>query len=317
MAASSDGAERRRRYRRAPLGCPLALTPPKTRALGRLARYGFLAVPQLARLEGVSERTARRHCRDLFDGELLDAIAVPRAALAAPGDGNGPDLAFGSAPGIFALSPAGRRVAEELGIEVAPRPAARYGPRNSLFLAHELEVRDFAVWLELAAGGPGHSLAAWRDGPAAWIELGSPEPPRQARSDAWFAFALGERALVGLVEIDRGSERGLEAAGSRWAEKVVAYRRLFASGRLQAVTGYRNARVLVIAATARRRDALAEFVARQAPELGARFWFAHRADLDLPGLSRPAWRRAGSAGFLPLVPPELLGAEGDTDGTTG
>jgi hypothetical protein len=274
-----------------------------------LATYGILTVPQLARLEGVSERTMRGHCRTLFDGEVIDTIVVPRAALAAPEDGNDPALAFGSAPGIFVLSPNGRRAAAELGIEVVARPASRYGPRNGLFLAHELAVRDFAVWLELTARGyPGHRLAAWRDGTGAWIDLGRTGATRQLRPDAWFVYALGARVLVGLVEIDRGTERGLATAAGRWKQKLEGYRELYASGRLKATTGYRNARVLAVASSARRRDSLAEFAARHAPgELAARFWVAHAVDLALPGLSRPVWCRPGSDTLVPLLPPELLG----------
>ena len=62
--------------------------------------------------------------------------------------------------------------------------------------------------------------------------------------------------LVGLVEVDRGTERG----DRRWQEKLEAYAALFAGGSLQAATGYRNARILVVTSDARRRDQLAAFI---------------------------------------------------------
>jgi len=147
----------------------------------------------------------------------------------------------------------------------------------------------------------------WRDGEAAAIGLDRERAPLAVRPDAWFVLRLGRAVLVGLVEVDRGTERG----DRRWGEKLDAYAALFAGGRLPAVTGYVNARVLVLTPDARRRDALTGLLAERAQETGAaagvgRFWLAERSVLEGAELTAPAWRRPGCDGLCPLVTDETL-----------
>ena len=73
------------------------------------------------------------------------------------------------------------------GEDVAEAPAPAYGPRNALFLAHELPVRDVRVWLEECARMDEHAVERWEDGEAAAIPLDGPAAPRFVRPDAWFA----------------------------------------------------------------------------------------------------------------------------------
>ena len=102
------------------------------------------------------------------------------------------------------------------------------------------------------------------------------------RPDAWFVYRLGERVLVGLLEYDRGTERG----DGRWRDKLIAYDALFAGPRLRETTGYVNARVLVVCPAERRRDRLADLIGSHAPEgLAARFWLAAQTVLDRPDLA--------------------------------
>lgn len=302
MAASAE-SPRRRRYVRQPVASP-ALTPKKVALLRYVGDLGVSSLPQLARIGGVSDKSARRHLRELFDGGLVKVVPVGRYELAGREEGNSAALLFGSAPNVYVLTPGGGAALEELGIEVRRREDPRYGPRNSLFLGHALAVTEVRVWLEVAARmHPPHRLERWTDGKAAEIELLQPGAARAVRPDSWFVYRLGERVLVGLLEADRGTERG----AGRWKEKVAAYSALFSGGRLREACGYANARVLVVAPTARRRDFLAAFVAREAGAVAQRFWFADRSVLSSDDLSLAAWRKPGSDRLLPLIPRELLG----------
>lgn len=311
----SDGAAeaRRRRYARSPSPRALtALTPVRVRMLLFLAELGFLSLPQLARLccpsgrRDLSERSARRHMRALFDAGLVDVLPVSRAALAPPGAPNDATLLYGSAPNVYAPTARGRETLYRAGLigkEEAKRPAPSYGPKNSLFLAHELAVRDVRVWLETAACAHGHEVEAWRDGEEAAIGLQRGQGASFVRPDAWFVYRLDGIVLVGLVEVDRGTERG----DRRWGEKLAAYGALFADrAALTAATGYVNARVLVLTSDERRRDRLAILIAERAEQaLVDRFWLAGSnvlERLDLCGLS---WRRPGASPLQSLVPPKL------------
>ena len=311
---------RRRRYARSPSQTAFVpLTPARTEILRFLADLRFLSLPQIARLccpsgrRDLSEKSARRHMRALFDGGLVDVLAVSRAALAPPGTPNDASLLYGSAPNVYAPTAHGLEALHRAGLADRPdtgRKGPAYGPRNSLFLAHELAVRDVRVWLEEAARNGGHELESWRDGEAAAISLDRAQPPLAVRPDAWFVLRLGRAVLVGLAEVDRGTERG----DRRWGEKLDSYAALFAGGCLPAVTGYVNARVLVLTPDARRRDALARLLAERARETGVpvaylgRFWLAEQLVLRGAELTAPAWRRPGSDGLWPLVTADTLAA---------
>ena len=131
--------------------------------------------------------------RALFDAGLVDVLPVSRAALAPPGAPNDASLLYGSAPNIYASTSRGLETLHWAGlterrIEVKKKPA--YGPKNSLFLAHELAVRDVRVWLELTARKGGHVLEQWQDGEGATIDLERERSPFAVRPDAWFVLKL-------------------------------------------------------------------------------------------------------------------------------
>lgn len=306
MNTEENGAARRRRYARSPLpDRSVGLTPAKVELLRWLTELRFLSLPQLARLcypskrRDLSEKSARRHMRELFDAGLVDVLPVSRAALAPPGSPNDASLLYGSAPNVYAPTAQGLRMllrAGLIGEEMLKRPAPAYGPKNSLFLAHELAVRDVRVWLECAARSGGHEVEQWRDGEEAVINLDL--PPFSVRPDAWFSFRMGEVVLVGLVEVDRGTERG----DRRWGEKINAYAALFVGSQLSSVTGYINARVLVLTPNARRRDQLAAFIGEQTTQqLASHFWLSDRTILDRSHLVLPIWRQSDSLSLKPLV----------------
>lgn len=299
------GSDRRRRYVRTPPDKPLAaLTPTKVQLLCFLAQCRFLSLPQLARLCCPSEKSARRHMRELFDAGLVDVMPVSRLALAPPDAPNDASLLYGSAPNLYVPTPRGLELllhAGLIGKETVKRTAASYGPKNSLFLAHELAVRDVRVWLEGAtqAAHGEQQVLAWKDGNEAVLDLGH---GGSVRPDAWFVHRIGQTenrpsVLVGLVEVDRGTERG----DKRWQEKLGAYEELFSGGALKVATGYVNARILVITPDARRRDGLATFIGERSGTMAPRFWFAERVVLQHPSLAAPYWWQSGDRHARALV----------------
>ena len=129
--------------------------------------------------------------------------------------------------------------------------------------------------------------------------FGGNSPPQRVVPDALFVYQIGERALVGLVEIDRGTERG---RATRWVQKIQAYSLLFQSERLREATGFANARLITLVPTAARRDFLAEFMHTNAnPALARRCWFAEQSVLDSPGFAQPVWRQPGAPDLQPLL----------------
>lgn len=220
-----------------------ALTPAKLRALCLLAECRLLSLPQIALLlegselrpKAAREKSARRHLRELFDARLIAVLPVPRSALAGRDAPNDASLLFGSAPNVYAPTVAGVRLVSGAGLvspEVARRygvdskakknsvSVAPYGPKNSLFLAHELLVRDVRVWAErlvyAVKGSAAATVERWEDGEAATLPLLS---GLDARPDALLVLRTGTGCLAGLCEADRGTERGT----TRWREKVERY----------------------------------------------------------------------------------------------
>ena len=181
MAVSTDkstvkggeGGERRGRYTRHP--APIALlTPLKLKLLGFLVECRILSLPQLASLGQLSQKATRRQMRALFDAGLVEVVAVSRAALAPEDAPNNEKLLFGTAPNFYTPTAAAVKALVDSGTLVRhylKRSAPFYGPKNGLFLRHELLVRDVRVWLEqLAFAGLGRTMR-WEDGVDAALDL--------------------------------------------------------------------------------------------------------------------------------------------------
>ena len=292
----------RSRYERHKALCPFAWTPLKRQFLRYVAEFEVISLPQLTALSGLAPKQARRHARDLFDGGFVENVALPRAVLADSGETNDARLLYGSAPNIYVLSKSGVRVAYEEGWTKTQATPRKYGPKSSLFLAHELAIRDVRVWLERTAREREEwNLLRWEDGAEAYFDMKARDTSI-VRPDAWFVFQLGGSRLIGIVEVDRGTERG----DKRWKEKLQAYDNLYHSPCLKNTTGYDNARILTFTPTERRRDALASLIARHAkPDMTPRFWFADTKALQEPGFAYEGWRQSGKECLSALLPPTM------------
>lgn len=328
MAALTDGGDspqkaprRKRQGRYTPNPTPLkALTPKKLELLSYLAECRLLTLSQLAVLAQLSRKGVERQMRTLFDAELVEVIPIARIALASDELPNTGQLLYGSAPNLYVPTKAALRILVESGLlesRYLKRSIPLYGPRQTPFLRHELLVRDVRVWLERLRHAGYAAPIRWEDGVEAHLDL---QPQGVVRPDAWFVLEIPpqntqkysredekrSQVLIGLVEVDRGTERGR----SRWSEKVDAYAALFLSGRLTELTGYRRARVLVICKNEARRDTLAGLIAELAgtielPQSGgslaSRFWLTTVTTLESAQLGATTWRRISSPELVPLV----------------
>ena len=295
---------RRNRYLASPAGADVGTpTPNMLASLACMGAHSPTTTALVAAASGMSEKAAQRANRRLVDLGFASVIPVTRAALAGPESVNDASLLFGSAPNVFAPTRAGLRLLSDLGlIGEAERARAlpTYGPRNALFIGHELGVARVYAWARRCVHArEGGVLAAWKSGALAPMATGIPSP-QFAKPDAWLAVRLGSGdpppTLVGLVEWDTGSERGDE----RWAQKATAYAALFSGGGVKEATGYARARLLVIVPTEVRRDRLAALIAQASPTVAGRAWLATTEALEDAGLERAIWRRPRHACLYPL-----------------
>lgn len=289
-------ASRRRLFERGESEHPL--TGLKLRVLAAIADLEIATPAQLAGMTAIGLQGVQRHLRDLFDMGLVERSGVPRSAFATPEQANDHTLLHGRAPTIYAVSKEGKGLLLESGAREQVTLLPRFGPKNTLFLAHEVQVRDVRVWLERAKRRYGHEgVTLWETGRDACIG--------EARPDALFVYRIRERALVGIVEVDRGTEK----SPARWKDKFQQYAPLFLSDHIKKATGFQNARVIIVTPDPARTQAIGSVLTsllpdRRVPE--ERYWITERKTLDADDLSAPAWWVPERSGCLSLVPDRFL-----------
>lgn len=291
---SESKKKRRSRLKRS--GNPRAgMTPIKMRLLHYVAECGFLTTRQAALIMGMKRDAVYAHLSALYELDLMDRFIVPYASVAPPGE-DGPNIAYGPSENFHRASRLGLRYLLQMGRiseELESRKLPDYGARNSLFLAHEVLVRDVRVWLEMCSRANGGHVEQWADGTAAHL------PP--ARPDAWFVYGLPNgRALVGLVEADRGTERG-----PQWEWKARDYKEMLAGTTLARATGGNTkARLVIVTQSESRRERIAELLSETS--IAAISFVATQDDIRTGGLERPIWNNPLEPYLVPLVPPHLL-----------
>jgi len=223
-------------------------------------------------------------------------IPVPRAALLTPDEQFGPGAVFGSGPNVYTLTAKGERLLRDRGLVVGSIHIPNLGVKHALlFMSHRLFVGDIRIWLEQSE----HELVRWHQGDGAAIDLQRSRAPNVIRPDAWMVCQINARSLVAMIEADRNTEKG----GAHWKAKLAAYQALFSGPRLQAVTGFQHARLLVVTTGVARRSYLADFIATHGtPAVQARTWLADHSVLQGQSLSEPHWQRPGSNLLQPLIP---------------
>jgi hypothetical protein len=236
-------SKRRRTFERSRPEHPL--TQLKLDLLDWIGHLGISTTPQLCLTGGFSDQACRKHLRDLYDMGLVDRTGVDRANLAGPDVPNTTNLLHGRAPVIHFITKDGQKMLVELGLQEAGQfpDIPQVGPKHSLHVAHELQVRDARIWLHLQhMDSPQHAgVEHWHTGPAAVCTLDRTSAPYEVRPDAWFTYHLDNGTLVGFLEVDRGTEK----SPKRWEDKFVTYAYLMSSGLVQAHTGYQKGRVII------------------------------------------------------------------------
>lgn len=272
------------------------LTP---QSVGRLSWFGectFLHTFQYAKLNAMTDTAAAKHLRTLFDLGLLDRTAVSPEALTEPGTLRKIERIYGRSPTIHWLTKAGKKVLIEAGYykkEELQEPP-RIATLSDNQLVHDLRIRDMRVWLEVHQQQHTHwGDIVWKDGKRAAAQTFKP--------DAWFIYPLRQpMALVGMLEVDMGTERSKE----NWEGKFHHYRNALLSGEITSITSTQSARVIVITSTVARREALYYMLgellmAHETP--GYRFWLADKTVLNEASLTDAVWRVPGIEELQSLV----------------
>lgn len=190
-------------------------------------------------------------------------------------------------PNVYRLT---YRGATLLGVTVRP-----WQGTSDTHVRHEILVRDTAAWIAAAARHhqlemPKIKVRGTRLGPITPDAIFDQPIARDAATGA-------VRRLVGLVEADRGTERGSE----RWTEKALGYRELFAADALEKAVGSARARILVFAPNAARIQTLIALITKVAPETLRHFWFTGHATLKTADLTRSVWTHQATT--KPLIHP--------------
>ena len=120
-----------------------------------------------------------------------------------------------------------------------------------LFLEHTLGVSEFRVCLDLALAGRREELLFYQRGDKSHLRrismTGTKKKYFVVAPDAFFGIQSGRGKHIFFVEVDMGTE-----TLSRFAEKIVAYKRYWKSGKYTQEYGFNHFRVLTIAESERR-----------------------------------------------------------------
>lgn len=182
----------------------------------------------------------------------------------------------GGTKALYTLSPKGARFAG------VPFNGLRHGKDElvvaNFFVAHQLAVNEIYCLAKYPSAGSG-ALKASR-----WVNFSEPLVRGIALvPDGYFEIARPQGTIASFLEIDLGHE-GLAV----WKQKVRNYLRYAASGDFPERFGQKQFRVLVIANTERRREAIRRAVRELTEKI---FWFAAFEAIRRSGLWGSPWFR--------------------------
>jgi hypothetical protein len=231
------------------------LTPRDKVVLDSVARLRVVAGKQLVRLHfeptPASERQARRTLARLVERRLLARLERRVGGVRAGSDGY-----------VYALDVGGQRLLDATHGRAARRP---WTP-GERWLRHSLAVSELYVRLVEAERTSELELLDFATEPACWRRYAGPAGAALiVKPDAYLRLGVGRDELVWFVEVDCATEG--PAAITRQLRSYQAY---WQSGREQADHGV-FPRVLWLAPSARRQQALVDITARQPAEARALF----------------------------------------------
>lgn len=261
------------------------MTQIKRKILLQVAECWFLTTPQVASMMGISEQATRNHLRDLLDMQYLEGRGVDRSTLASPDEANDHHLLGGRAPTVHVPTPVGFTwlVHHKYMRRADVREAPNIGPKNKLFLPHEVQARELQIWLtQVHKAHPDHDGVQWaKYGTDTWINLGKDHYPMEVRPDATLVYHFENAGMAVFLEVDRDTETKRKT----WEDKFREYEALFQTTLIHEITGFKTARIIVTAPDAPRRDWIARILNDMYQDTTMppnRFWLVTESDLKIP-----------------------------------
>ena len=222
---------------------PIALTDRDKAIIISVYENRFLRRDQIQRLffTDTSLPACNMRLKKLYDHYFLDRLFKP--------------VAVGSSQAVYALNKRGADLVAQI-LEIDRYQVNWKRDHNRvefLFLEHTLAVSEFMVNLDLAlALSTSANLFFYRRGDKSLVTR-VPDPTKKKKyllvaPDAFFGLSiLGNGKSYFFLEVDMGTE-----TLTRFAEKIIAYKQFWKSGKYTDIYGYKHFRVLTIAESGRR-----------------------------------------------------------------
>lgn len=240
-------------------------------------RLRILTIPQLAQIQGRSEKGAQETLLRLVKAGYLETVPLPV-----------------NHKNVYRLTRTGARVIQ------VPTPK-RFQLDSRYRIDHEVSVRDILAWL--AASCRSHGLPP----PEACV---SSLRTAYVTPDALCVLTVGKNILACIVESDRATEDA-----RRWKPKAEGYRSLIESGGIKELTGYQYARIVVVTRTLPDLARILGYLKEAAPEHLDWFWLTEESSLHTPSFTAPVWLRADSETRRPLLAEsQITASDGPSDG---
>ena len=219
----------------------MILTPRDVSIILSVYENRFLKRDQIQRLhfDGASLQAVSARLKKLSDHKFLDKLQ--RA------------VAGGASQAVYALNKRGADVvASTLGID---RRKVRWNRTNNrvewLFMDHTIGVSEFKVCLDVALAGRREELLFYQRGDKSHLRrismTGAKKKYFVVAPDAFFGIQTGRGKCIFFLEVDLGTE-----TLSRFAEKIIAYKRYWKSRQYTEEYGFNNFRVLTVCESERR-----------------------------------------------------------------
>ena len=238
-----------------------------------VAEMGFLTSHQIADHFGFSPKQKEKVMGQAKKSGLFEVEKVS-GKVYAPTRQEG---RAGTAPDILKLT-----------TDAAKKFEASYQKELPVYLPHELRIRDVCLWWKRLA------VAYNSEGAETRLKL---TPWHSAWPDAFCNLPLPNARLAAIVEVDRGTERGVQPR-HRWPSKYVQYHNVFAAGDLTPWIGIDAARILVFCETWERAQSLSEKTLREAPNTAWAYWFTYKEVFTSLDLFWDCWINLGKRAAL-------------------
>lgn len=155
------------------------------------------------------------------------------------------------------------------------------------FVQHRLVINEIRCALEYRALPEGIGFRCWRD---FYVPLA---PELHLIPDGYAELQTQSGIVANFLEVDLGNE-----TMTVWKEKVANYLRLAVAGDCIRLFNQSRFRVLVVASTERRVQAIRKVVNASTQKI---FWFATVDAVRTRGLFAPVWLRPAGGNLQPLV----------------